>query len=182
MIFTKKRTKRPFSLIEILLGLSIMAMLLSFLFSSLTQSIKLSSIIHAIQNDSLKNGLLYGRLSKIFDKSNHNTILFLKNPTSQKVESISFEIDNAIDPQTMFSGKVFVKIYNDNSHLVLELSSQNKKHKRKEILFENFSHLQWEEHLPFFITLSITDSKNNSKKTFAFFLPSYSLNQPGFPI
>ena len=145
-----RKKKRPFLLLEILVALSLMAMLLSLLFSFLVQSLRVESKMEKAREQILERQNLQVRIQDILTSlriTGKGSPLYTQKFPKEENYSLIALFDNGIDPEPPFSGAVIGRIYIDeNQDLVLSYwpsdSDEKERHWRKEILFANVSDIQ----------------------------------------
>ncbi len=164
--------KRPFTLIELMIGLALSAILLGFLFHFYTT-------LSTAHIDLAKNK--EGVLSKQRVQLRLNQVLSLASePFYVKEGALIFKYDNGIDPHPQFCGPLTGMLYvNEKKQLSLVTWSKEKE-PRKEVLFPNVSSYamsffdpiekktwtsHWEKKLPAMTKLAINDF------TLLFFMP-----------
>jgi len=163
--------KKPLTLIEVTLSLGLSAIILSFLFSSLLQTIRTSRAIAKFKKQTFENAFCYARLLPIFAHSDPSTF----NLEEGKL-SLSFE--NGLDPHLIFSGKTEASLSLQDHTLFLNISSRDGSQTRKEALFTHIESFTWEPKLPFFVTLHLKQT-DREEKEFVFFFPDHT---EGFPL
>ena len=151
--------KRFFSLVEIVISLSLIAIILFFLFNHFVFITKYENKIQSIKKQSFKQAYLHSKLAYIFNQlSIENPIFYLEKEKNNNLYSLNFFFDNGIDISPNFSHFLFGKIYvNKKKELILETLSDDKKNKREEILFNNITDLTYQfyfkEDISFFIII-----------------------------
>ena len=146
-----KLQKRTFLLLEILVALSLMATLLSVLFSFLVQSMKVESKMDKARVALLERQSLQIRIQDVLTSltsGGRAAPLYTQKFPKDEYSSLVALFDNGIDPEPTFSGAVIGRIYVDENHdLCLAYwpsESEEKEHIwRKETLFSNVSDLQF---------------------------------------
>src|SRR3990167_4191071 len=149
--------KKPLTLIEVVLSLGLSAIILSFLFSTLLQTMRTSRAIAKYKEKTFENAFCYGRLLPIFSHA---------DPTTFTVEegkaSLSFE--NGLDPHLIFSGKTTANLSLKNHTLMLDIFSRDGSEVRSEPLFTHIESLNWEAKSPFFVTLHLKQTNQEEKE------------------
>ncbi|MDE3055187.1 MAG: hypothetical protein KGI80_00605 [Verrucomicrobiota bacterium] len=111
-----KRQKRPVLLLEILIGLSLLSLLVLFLFRSMATHAAVTVRLEKIREEALQRQHLQMRLSDLF------LTLAKERPPSfytqafpdAKEESIVLVFDNGVDPDPRFSGTILGRIFVDS--------------------------------------------------------------------
>lgn len=148
---SKKRLKHPFFLLEILVGLSLMAILLHVLFSSMKEMVKMEHRIEQSRSELLSRQHLQTRLQDLLMAVQPvafppiYTELFPKETNP----SLVLFFDQGIDPDPRFSGTVIGRLYLDSKNqLVLTIwpAKPDKKSPawRTEILLKKVTSLSFE--------------------------------------
>ncbi len=141
------KKKRPFILFEILIGLSLLSVLLSILFSFFTSSAKLQLRLERAENDLLMRQHLQTRLQSILTsiippKSLEGQVsLYTLQADKDLDPSLIVTFDNGIDPDPAFSGAILGRIFLKENQLCLAMwPSEKKKGEiptvRREVLME----------------------------------------------
>jgi len=104
--------KRPLFLLEILISLSLLSILLSFLFTSIARSAEFETKIDRARKELLERQRLQTRLQDLFLSAENSSLYTKKLPGDEK-ESLIAIFDNGIDPDPAFSGKVIARVYLD---------------------------------------------------------------------
>jgi len=173
--------KTPLSLIEVIIALGLMAIVVSTLFSSLLQTIKLSKSIELIKINILSTSFFYSRMLPILSKADSSTFQ-LEKGDNDIISKITFSFENGLDPALIFSGKITASIFKDkNDNLLLSLESNDKKMVQEEILLTKISEFSWEPNLPYFITLIIKREKVPSRE-FVFFFSDRAPDKGAFSL
>ncbi len=174
----KIRRKASLTLIEVFIAMGLMAIIVSFLFSSLIQTIHLSKSLDKVKEHALKSSFFYERLLHIFSHADSSTVAIDK----EEKEKISFIFENGLDPAFIFSGKTKGSIYVDHQrNLILEISSKDGKNVRSEVLLSDIQEINWDSHTPFFLSLGIKFSKD-IKREFAFFFSDRPLDKEAYQV
>ncbi len=147
--------KRTFLLLEILVALSLMATLISVLFSFLVQSMKMESKMEKTRIALMERQNLQIRMQDLLTSltsGGRSSPLYTQKFPKEEHTSLVALFDNGIDPEPDFSGAVVGRVYIDENHdLCLTywpsenaFSEPTEKSRswRKEILFSNVSDLQ----------------------------------------
>ena len=132
---------------EILIGLTLMSILLAFLFTSMTRSAQFETKIEAARGALVQRQHLQARLQDIF-LSIRDSSLYTKRLPGDKTESLIAIFDHGIDPDPDFSVPILARIYLDaNQNLSLALWPLEKEKKkrpwRNEILLSNVDEFQF---------------------------------------
>lgn len=136
--------KRSFILLEILISLSLLAILLSFLFNAMAEQIKAEVRVSDARKILLARQQLQSRLQDLFLSITpaHFPPIYTKIFPNQKKASLILYFDNGIDPDPAFSGPILGRVYIDEeNNLALGLWPLEKEKKnrpwRKEILLSH---------------------------------------------
>jgi type II secretory pathway pseudopilin PulG len=117
-------------LLEILISLSLLSILLTFLFTSMARSAHVETKIDLARKELLERQRLQTRLQDLFITA-ENGSLYTKKLPGDKIESLIAVFDNGIDPDPSFSGKVVARIYLDeHRNLSLALWPQDSSKKK----------------------------------------------------
>ncbi|HSW72545.1 MAG TPA: hypothetical protein VLG44_03960 [Chlamydiales bacterium] len=128
-----KIEKRPLTLIEVSISLFLLAILLSFLFTFLSQTVKTKVKMANAKSYVLDRQHLSMRLNQVF--SAVQTGFYTEEEKGHP--ALSFIFDNGIDPEPSFSGPVRGKLFLEKEHLTLQIEPARISKKmdfRKEIL------------------------------------------------
>ncbi len=98
---------------EILIGLSLLAILFSFLFTSIARSAEFETKIDRARKELCERQRLQTRLQDLFLSAANTSLYTKKLPGDEKEESLVAVFDNGIDPDPAFSGKVLARVYLD---------------------------------------------------------------------
>lgn len=135
------RKKRTAILLELLIALSLTAMLLTFLFSFLVESAKIEKKLDKARMAITARGHLQTRLQSVLSSLSHNSLeapLYTQTFDKEKQPSLVAFFDNGIDPDPAFSGAVLGRLFLDekqNLSLAIWPLDKNKAHLwRNEIL------------------------------------------------
>lgn len=99
-------------MLEILISLSLLSILLSFLFTSIARSAEFETKIDRARKELLERQRLQTRLQDLFLSAENSSLYTKKLPGDEK-ESLIAIFDNGIDPDPAFSGKVIARVYRD---------------------------------------------------------------------
>lgn len=108
--------KKPFLLFEILVALSLMGMLITFLFSFLMQSMKVEKKIETVRHLMMERQHLHIRLQDLFTSlySTGSDCSFSSfYDAKEKRRGISFYFDHGVDPDPAFGGFLEGKVFLD---------------------------------------------------------------------
>jgi type II secretory pathway pseudopilin PulG len=143
--------KKCFLLLEILISLSLLSILLTFLFHSMAQGIKMEERVEQARTILLARQRLQTRLQDLFltVTPEHLPPIYTLVFPDEKKASLVVYFDHGIDPNPTFSGPVLGRIYLDEeSNLVLAIWPLEKEKRnrpwRKEILLRHVTHFQFE--------------------------------------
>jgi hypothetical protein len=146
----------------VLIALSLSALLLTVLFSFLTQSAKLDVQLEKIRFSTLERGYCQNRLQDIFVTATPGSF-YTKQVQKESNPSLFITFDNGIDPDPLFSGLVRARIYIDSDNnfcLSLKpIDSDEESAWRKEILLSNIHNFE-------FRFLRATGAKNSKERVF----------------
>ncbi|NGX45098.1 MAG: hypothetical protein K940chlam2_00240 [Chlamydiae bacterium] len=132
-----KRQKRPLSLLELVIGLSLTAILLSSLFTTFRHIAKESSVVQRIHGKTHEKAILQLRLQQIFNTlSKESKLKLLDN-------NLSFSYDNPYDLEANFCTLLGGDLGLSGSSLFLSSTSPTNE-RREQKLFENVSEIRWE--------------------------------------
>ncbi len=142
--------KRFFTLIEVIVSLTLITIVITILFGYFTKISKVEQEIEDIKKIVYKKSNLQIRLNNIFaqlySKDFNQIPFYTEVEKNEKNLSLCINFDNGVDPDPNFSDVVKAKIFIDkNSNLILEIWSKDKKTKitRKEILFTAVNNLEY---------------------------------------
>lgn len=185
--------KKSIFLLEILIGLSLMALLLSFLFHSIFHIAKMETSLHRAREHLFSRQYLQMRIQDLLLGASEEKPPYTRVFEGEKKESLVLFFDQGIDPDPLFSGKVWARLYLDEDKNVSLLISGEKERQRKEILLSNVDSLQfeffsqkkddpsygWQPHWPmekkqFPIGIRCHIVKQGKSILFAFLLPSFT--------
>lgn len=178
-----KAAKKPFLLFEILIALSLMAILLSVLFSFMVQSLRVEKKMEQARAAILERQNLQIRLQDLFTTLSPqegcptlHTQLFPK----EKKESLVVFFDNGIDPDPLFSGIVLGRIYLDEQNQLCLVywprETTGSRQWRKEILFSDISDITFQ-----FLAASESPDIKSSTQMKALWLDSWLKDKKGTP-
>lgn len=149
------RSKRPLTLIEILLAMTLFSLVVGTLFHFLKTEARLSKQLEIAKTRIIEHSELYAYLLKIFTKIQGKPLI--------KDNTLEFVFDHGLDQEEAFSGQVHALLFVKKGHLILTLSSLDKKHERTETLKTAVTKFVIEEPINNAITLTINE------KTYPFF-------------
>lgn len=178
-----KPLKKPFLLFEILIGLSLMAILLSLLFSFMVQSLRVEKKMEKARSAILERQNLQIRLQDLFTTispgAEHPALYTQLFPKEKKISLVTL-FDNGIDPDPLFSGIVIGRIYLDElNNLCLVYWPRDpfiNRHWRKEILISDISDMSFQ-----FLTTDENVDLKNSLHIKAVWLNSWIKGKKGIP-
>lgn len=161
--------KKPLTLIEVCIALGLMAIIVTTLFSSLIQTIRVSRSLDVIKSSALNSSFFYSRLLHIFSHANGDSFKLEKDDNGA-ISKITFEFENGLDPALIYSGKTTGTMYADENHnLILAINSKDKTMVRSEILLSNIKEFSFIPTLPFFLSLRVKLSETNTREFVFFF-------------
>ena len=188
-----KKNKRAFILTEMVIALSLISIVFSFLFRSYFDFIKSNNLLKTIEEKWHCEHKMYLRLNQIFDNLEKPGLFphfSAKNPIYSQIdqsdEKLCFVFNNDIDPDPEFSGVVLGELYFKKEGLFLNVTSK-KGHKRIEIDYPGISRLKWEffdpqaktwtsewsiekSFPPLILKLTIKENRAENERAFCFFL------------
>lgn len=140
------RKKRPLILLEILVGLFLMGLLISCLFTSITHVAKVEVGLEKARDSLRCRQLVQTRLQDLFLGSSLKAPLYTAAFPKEKRESLFSLLNLGIDPDPAFSGEVLSRLYLDEEgHLALVFwPVQDETLWRKEILLSNVTECQFQ--------------------------------------
>lgn len=150
-----KQRKYSFSLMEVMVGFSILTIILGMIFSSLYQETILNRRIQKMEREVMSKVEVQQRLDKIFanirviDPTSKDRSIY----SSGNQKSVFVFFDNGIDPDPSFSGIVKGSVGLDNETFVLKLYQDNKP-VRTSILREHVKKIAFEFMTPSSIGVS----------------------------
>lgn len=140
--------KRAFTLIEVIISMSLLTLVITFLFGYFTKISKIEMDIENVKKIVYEKSNFHLRLmnicSQLSSKDKEN--FFAKFEKNFKTANLFFNFDNGIDPDPNYSDIIKAKIYVDkNSNLILEMFSKDTKTKqtRKEIIYTNVTSIEY---------------------------------------
>lgn len=138
-------------MLEILVGLSLTAVLLTLLFSFLVESAKLETKLDTARATILAREHLHMQLQTIFssiDRSSLKEPFYTKHFPEEKGDSLVVLFDGGIDPDPAFSGSVVGRIYLDETNnlslVTWPLDKEKRDRWRKEILLSQVERFEFE--------------------------------------
>lgn len=129
-----KIRKLPFTLIEILIGISLTTLIMGMIFAALYQQVTLKSKLEKEEAFIMSKAYFQQRLNKIFSNIEHPIILTNKNV-------LEIKYDNGIDPELPFCDHVKGSIYLKNENVILD--TQGEELHRIEILKRNVKTIKY---------------------------------------
>ncbi|MGE5196158.1 MAG: type II secretion system protein J [Anaerolineae bacterium] len=131
-----KRAKRPFTLLEVLIGLCIAAVLVGVLFNFYHQ-IMLSHIqLEKLTERAHFRQLFQQRLIQVFDHIDESSNLHLSEITDSRSPALAFCYDNGTDRDKNFCHQLDALLYVDRAKNLSLISWGKQTKARKEILWE----------------------------------------------
>ena len=134
-----------------LIALSLIAILLTFLFSFFVESAKIEKKLDTARMVLANRGYLQMRLQSILtslDQASATSYFYTEQSEKGKMVSLRVIFDNGIDPEPAFSGSVLGKIYLDpQENLSLDLWPQSETEDspwRKEVLLSHVERFEFE--------------------------------------
>jgi|GEM_PF-2004116 len=160
------RKKRPFTLLEAMISVSILAMILSFLFSTLRSLATLTTKIDKARGICFSRLHLKQRLSTAFSRIEPcvslATLHGVRPFYTEQVEnifSLCFFFDGGVDPEEAFTGALQGKLTYEDHTLYLDTTSlQEPSSTRREILCRDISSM----HMEFYKQRSLQNDPTNS--------------------
>ena len=134
--------KSPFTLLEVLISFSLLAIILGILFSHFRSSSILSAKTEKVKTMSLAREHVYERLSQIFSKIESSEKFFVDESVgsffteeisdNEKPKELNFGIKHSIDKEIEFSSYILGKLFVDKDNmLTLELRPYKKEDSNK---------------------------------------------------
>ncbi len=141
------KKKRPFFLLEILVGLALISMLFVLLFSALRQNLSWNEKIEPVRRRLLERQICSARLQDFFLSVRKGSLYTWEQPDEAASRLIAV-IDHGLDPDPLFSGPVLAQIYLDGDRtLKLALWPLHTKTKQKpwrtETLMTDVEGIRW---------------------------------------
>lgn len=154
-----KKKKSSFTLIEVLVTLSLFALLSTILFSNYLQAVLLNRKSAKIKEITTEHAWAHQRISSTLgrlavEKGRESKLKVDQNRFSlflDKEGGLKFIYDNGIDKDPKYSGRVQGRVYLKNQTLYLKtmpLEDTFKKHYRSEVLFESVHSCTFEFYNP----------------------------------
>jgi hypothetical protein len=143
--------KRPFFLFEILIALSLTAILLTFFFSFFSETAKMEKKLEkarmAITARAHVQTRLQNLLSSLQSTATEPSSLYTKHIDQENSPSLIAIFDNGVDPEPTFSGPLMGRLYIDEDHNLALASWPLSKSKhppwRKEVLLSHVQSLEF---------------------------------------
>lgn len=188
--------KRAVILLELLVALSLTAILLTLLFSFLVQNAKMETKLDIVRQEISKRGYFQTRLQHILSAMDKGS------PFYTDEGALLFQFDHGIDPNHLFSGYLYGKIEQEKDKIIFKMWPEEEELARKEILFTGVKRFAFEFlgpnrdsekirpinaqfawasiwhdswHYPSIIRLLIYESDKKEPLTFAFLIPTAEL-------
>jgi hypothetical protein len=146
-----KKKKKPLILFELLIALSLTAILLTFLFSFFVESAKLEKKLEKARIAINERSYLQTRLQNVLclvDQGSISPYFYTKVFEKEKQLSLVTIFDNGIDPDPLFSGPINGRVFMDEEkNLCLSLWPLEEEKKgmwRKEILLSSIDAFEFE--------------------------------------
>lgn len=137
-----------FTLIEVLISLSLFGLMVGFIFANIRSTTHLAKKVDRAKAYVLAKKDGYERLLQVFLQVEEGSINFDKE--------LSFAFENGLDQERIFSGIVQAKIFLDNQNVVLRIVSPEDMDKiREEILFKDVRSFRAEVCDPHFIDIEL---------------------------
>lgn len=149
-----KTTKRFFSLIEVAIGFSLIAIICSALLSSFAKTRFFAKKIEGVKSRVLEEHFCYQMLSDIFAKADPSSFTKITEPNTEQ-ETLSFVFHNKLDKELVYSGRMHGLLKLENNSLVLEVRPNAHTRARKQTLLSSVSAFHWNRPpniLEFFLT------------------------------
>lgn len=139
--------KRPLILFEILIALSLTAILLTFLFSFFVESARMEKKLDTARMAISNRAHLQTRLQSVFSSLSQEG-LYTKQFGKEKGTSLVAFFDNGIDPDPAYSGSIIGRLFideeNNLSFATWPLDADKNRPWRKEILLPHVERLELE--------------------------------------
>lgn len=137
-----------FTLMELMIGLSILSLILVMIFSTLYQETVLNRRIEKIERETMSTIEIQQRLDKVFanvipmDSTSKSRSIY----SSEDRKSVFVFFDNGIDPDPIYSGVVKGSVGLDGTDLVLGIYENDKEEKPSRLtkLRDNVKSIQFE--------------------------------------
>lgn len=190
-----KKSKRPLTILEVLIALALASFALFFLFSYFFEISKSNITAEKTQDKLFARERVQLRLKELFAKlleEGEEQAEFYTEPADREGRKLLFTFHGGIDKDPLFSGAVqgALELTDKNNLLLHLLTLQEEGKERKELLLENVSALhfsffdakkkvwvnQWKKdalYLPALIKVTLQQEKKEYR--FAFFLPASQL-------
>jgi type II secretory pathway component PulJ len=143
--------KKPLILFEILIALSLTAILLTFLFSFFVESAKIEKKLDTARMAITARNHLQTRLQAILSSITHDSFqspLYTKQFERESQPSLVAVFDNGIDPDPAYSGPILGRLFLDDDHNLTLATWPADKNKnppwRKEVLLSNVQSFEFE--------------------------------------
>lgn len=134
-----KKRKRPITLLEVLIGCALTALLMTALFSSFRQTSKTQGQMALIRNTLLGEALTSQRLTQIFTHLTDKDFRYGSHSESGQF-ALSFTFDNGIDHDPLFCSEVMGFLYIDRQGRLC-LSLKRGEYSRVEVIESGLSSL-----------------------------------------
>jgi hypothetical protein len=138
-------------LLEILIGLSLTAILLTFLFSFFVESARIEKKLDTARMAINARNHLQIRLQTLFtsiDREGSDSFFYTKQLEKEPSNSLIIRFNNGIDPSPLFSGAILGRLYIDSkknlSLACWPLEKNKPKSWRKEVLLSNVESFEFE--------------------------------------
>lgn len=184
--------RRNLTLLEVMIALSLTAILLSVLFTFYRETMLYKGKIQKVKEQTLSHQLVQQRLGHLFsaihsgEKEEKNSPFYLGNSSESSLPALYVQYDNGIDPNPAFSHVLTSTLfYSKTKELYLSTASRDGG-TRKELLATQVDSLsfafyhpekgEWvknwdekEKEVPSIVKLILGDSSTKEKVEFAFF-------------
>lgn len=189
------KKKRPLTLLEVIISLSLTALLLTVLINSATRLFSTRARIESAKQEVLAKTLIQERLSTLFSELALHKGLPEKEPQgpleSLDGKTLTLFLENQIDPDPSFCGSIKGELFVESEALIFQLAGKNDT-VRKEILLEGVKSISfqffapfeepprlieaWKDRpgeLPAHLILTLTPPLEDKEYQLAFFFPSH---------
>lgn len=162
------KRKTPFTLIEVLIALSLVGVLLYTLFSSLVTTTKIAKELSTVKPAVLEKSFAYQRLTSIISQAPIENISLKKKGSEEEYSILDLTFLNPIDPEFIYSGEVKGEISLIDKTITLSIWPKEEGHPlRREPLLQGVDKIVFEKEYASHILLHVT--RGETQETFALF-------------
>lgn len=147
----KRLRCRSFTLLEILVSLSLASLLMGFALTTITRVVKWSLQSGPIKEEILNRGALEQHLMGLFSKipfEDNKEPRFFTKLDSQGRQTLRFTIDHGIDADHDFSGLIQAEIFVDSLHTLKLVIYGKREKKRTETLMQDVEKIRFKFFYP----------------------------------